>query len=86
MILDQGIILEALDKALSFIDNACEVIEARTIWKNAMKIAIETKITSYDVLFIALSLMKKAMLATLDKKLVEKLIDTKFKEIVIHPF
>ncbi len=84
--LDQNTILTALDKALGFISNVCEVIEAKTIWKNAIKIAIETEITSYDALFLALSLMKKIKLTTIDKKLAEKLMNSKYKEIIIQPF
>lgn len=55
-----------------FILNACQVIPTEAVLEEAFKIALESKITIYDSLFVAASEKTKAPLLTSDKKLYER--------------
>ena len=76
-------IILSLDDAIGFINEVCTVIETKKLFKQAINIAVNNKITVYDALFIALAKKKKTKLASLDKQIIAKL---KTENLIIHPY
>ncbi|MEX0567920.1 MAG: type II toxin-antitoxin system VapC family toxin [Candidatus Njordarchaeota archaeon] len=79
-------ILLGLKSAIRFIDNVCLVVDSRSIIEEAINLALEEEIAVYDALFVYLAKKNNASLATLDKKLISKLKNTKYGSIVVHPY
>ena len=79
-------ILLGLRGAIKFVDNVCLVIDSRLIIEDAISLALEVGVAVYDALFIYLAVMKNVPLATLDKNLVNKLKDTDYSNILVHPY
>jgi predicted nucleic acid-binding protein len=69
---DKELTLTALQKCLSFISEACDVVRAQDLVAEAYEISVETKVAFYDSLFLALSENEQVPLLTLDRKLYEK--------------
>jgi len=69
---DKELTLTALQKCLSFISEACDVVRAQDLAAEAYEISVETKVAFYDSLFLALSEKEQVPLLTLDRKLYEK--------------
>lgn len=80
------IILEGLQKALDFIDNICLVESSRAIVPEAIDVSLEIGVAIYDALYVCLARRNNIPLATLDRKLVEKLKGTKYGTILLHPY
>ncbi len=79
-------ILLGLKGAIKFVDKVCLVVDSKSIIEDAISLALETEITIYDALFVYLAKIKNMPLATLDKNLVNKLRDTDYSNIIVHPF
>lgn len=67
--------LTALQKCLSFISEACNVVRAQDLAVDAYQIFMEERVAFYDSLFLALARREKAPLLTLDQKLCQKVRD-----------
>lgn len=70
---DKDLTLRALQKCLTFISEACDVVRAEELVAEAYEISITTKTVFYDSLFLVLSEREKVPLLTLDKKMFNKL-------------
>lgn len=82
---NQKYILQALEDAISFINEICNTAQTKKLYREAIKIAIEDRITVYDSLYVALANQKGTRLATLDKEIIKKLKQTK-EPLIIHPY
>ncbi len=69
---DKDLTLTALQKCLSFISEACNIARAQDLVEEAYEISMETKVTFYDSLYLALAKIEQVPLLTLDKKLYNK--------------
>jgi predicted nucleic acid-binding protein len=69
---DKDLTLTALQKCLTFISEACDVISAEDLVVEAYEISIVTKAAFYDSLFLALAEREKVPLLTLDKRMYNK--------------
>ena len=67
--------LRALQKCMSFIFEACDVVRFQGLAADAFEISVETKTTFYDSLFLALAEKEQVPLLTLDRKMYEKAKD-----------
>ncbi|MHA1675636.1 MAG: type II toxin-antitoxin system VapC family toxin [Candidatus Njordarchaeales archaeon] len=83
---NKDVILASLDNALKFIKDVCKVVSTNSIYKRAIEIAIDTNISIYDSLFLAIASKEDSKFATLDKTLVNKLKNTNLEPILIHPY
>ena len=83
---DEKIVNSALEDAINFVKNICVVRSTVELYKKALGIAIDYGITIYDSLFLTLANEEKAKFATLDKKLINKIGDKKFKNMLKHPY
>ncbi|MGQ4894763.1 MAG: type II toxin-antitoxin system VapC family toxin [Candidatus Njordarchaeia archaeon] len=63
-----------------------KVVSTNSIYKRAIEIAIDTNISIYDSLFLAIASKEDSKLATLDKTLINKLKNTNLEPILIHPY
>ncbi|MHA1593668.1 MAG: type II toxin-antitoxin system VapC family toxin [Candidatus Baldrarchaeia archaeon] len=79
-------VIDALEKAINFIEGICHIVKASDEYRNAIDIAIRTGITFYDALFLNISVQKGLKLATLDKKLVGRLKDSNYEDKLLHPY
>jgi predicted nucleic acid-binding protein len=69
---DKDLTLTALQKCLSFISEACDIVRAQDLAAEAYEISMETKAVFYDSLFLALAKREQVPLLTLDKNLYKK--------------
>jgi predicted nucleic acid-binding protein len=69
---DRDLTLTALQKCLSFISKACDIVKAQDLAAEAYEISMETKAVFYDSLFLALAKREQVPLLTLDKNLYKK--------------
>ena len=69
---DRDLTLKALQKCLTFISDACEVVRAEELVAEAYEISIAGKAAFYDSLFLALAKRENVPLLTLDKKMFNK--------------
>lgn len=74
---DKGITLTALRECLGFISEACVVIRASDLAEEAYDIAVEDRIAFYDSLFLAAAERERVPLLTMDKKLYDKVKETR---------
>jgi len=79
-------VLINLNKALQFIDNLCTVLRSRDLIMGSISIAIDCGIAVYDALFLSIAVEQDMPLATLDKTFVNKLRDTKYIDVLLHPY
>ena len=79
-------VLLGLKKAIKFIDDVCIVIDSKSIMEDTIELALEAEIAIYDALFLYSAKTHNTRLATLDKNLVNKLKDTDYSNILIHPY
>jgi len=83
---DEEEVLDSLRDAIEFINQICEVESTKSIYTKGITTALNLGISIYDALFVSLALEKKALFATLDKKLISKLNNKNLKNIIIHPY
>jgi len=62
----------ALQRCIAFILEACDLIAARDLAKDAFRISVNDGIPFYDSLFLAASEREKAPLMTMDRRLCKK--------------
>jgi len=79
-------VLANLSKALQFIDNLCTVFRSRDLIVDSIGIAADCGITVYDALFLSIAAKQNIPLATLDRTLIRKLRDTKYVDLILHPY
>jgi len=79
-------VLTNLNKALQFINNLCIVFKLRDLIIDSISIAIDCGITIYDALFLSIAVEQDIPLATLDKTFVSELRDTKYIDVLLHPY
>lgn len=65
----------ALQKCMSFIFEACDLVRFQDLAVDAYEISVETRTTFYDSLFLALANKEKVPLLTLDRRMYEKAKD-----------
>ena len=73
---DPGTAKKFLDNAISFIRETCEVIPAHDLITPAWALSCQYRITIYDALFVAASILNNAPLVTADKRLASAVIKT----------
>ena len=61
--------LRALELAADFVQNACSVIEARGLIKDALKVGVDEKIAVYDSLFLVTAKTNATKVLTTDERL-----------------
>lgn len=66
---DPGTVKTSLDNAIAFIRETCEVIPAQDLITPAWDLSCHHRITIYDALFVAASILNDAPLVTADKRL-----------------
>lgn len=66
---DPGTVKASLDNAIAFIRETCEVIPAHDLIIPAWDLSCHHRITIYDALFVAASILNNAPLVTVDKRL-----------------
>ena len=69
----------------SLVDNVAQVFSSREILEEALDNALKFGVTVYDALYIALALIKRCKLVTLDKKLIKMLGEKSLTDIVSMP-
>jgi len=69
---DRELTDQALQRCIAFILEACDLIAARDLAKDAFRISVDDGIPFYDSLFLAASEREKAPLMTMDRRLCEK--------------
>jgi len=72
---DKELTWKALQKCMSFIFEACDVVRFQDLASEAYDISVKTKTTFYDSLFLALAEKEQVPLLTLDKRMYEKAKD-----------
>ncbi len=82
---DQEIIKKALDSAINFIETLCYVASTNKLYKDALNIGVNTRITIYDAAFLALANALKTKLLTCDTKLKNRLTGTKYFDLLQYP-
>jgi predicted nucleic acid-binding protein len=69
---DKELTKRALEKCMSFIFEACDVVRFQDLALDAYEISIETKTTFYDSLFLALAEKEQVPLLTLDRRMYDR--------------
>jgi len=82
---DKETIKDALNDAVNFIETLCHVVSTSKLYKDALNIAINTRITIYDAVFLALANALKTKLLTCDTKLKNRLTGTKYFDLLQYP-
>jgi predicted nucleic acid-binding protein len=70
---DADLALTVLQKCLSFIQDACNIIRSQDLVAEAYTIAVDNRIAFYDSLFLAAADREDVPLLTLDRKLYNKM-------------
>ncbi len=71
-----------LRQAVLFINEACVKVGSSEVYEKALNIGVEFSIPVYDSLFLALAEKLEGKLLTCDKKLEDKLKETRYHEII----
>jgi len=69
---DKELAQMALQKCMSFIFEACEVVKFQDLALEAYEISVDARTTFYDSLFLALAKKEHVPLLTLDRRMHEK--------------
>jgi predicted nucleic acid-binding protein len=70
---DKDLALAVLQKCLSFILDACNIIRSQDLVAEAFTISVDNRIAFYDSLFLAAADRENVPLLTLDRKLYNKM-------------
>lgn len=74
--------LEALRDCLDFISNTCTLRKSSELLEEAFRIAVQDRVSFYDSLFIAAAERERVPLLTLDKKLYDRMKETRDVRLV----
>lgn len=81
---DRELTDQALQRCIAFILEACDLIAARDLAKDAFRISVEDGISFYDSLFLAASEREKVPLMTMDRRLCKKVSAKRYATDLRH--
>ncbi len=79
---NEGTALEALRDCMVFISTTCALLKSSDLMEEAFGIAVQEKVSFYDSLFLAAAEQESVPLLTLDKKLYDKVKESRDVRLV----